>query len=433
METAQQKEELKRTLERIIVEHNGFQGERLYIFGYSYITRVLCDTLYRNGVHVAAFLDNAQDKIGTYHGEIPILSPEALPADHNVYVLIHSAHAQSMIAQLKTIVSDIEPRILHLEYPKKDSDAFWKETQYAKSLQMLHEGYRIYEHIMEANTLLVVNPVVSIGDYSLMEMTLHQYLEEHGVARHKVIVCGKGAAKTVALFPGERTETLSWEEMCCFVKYVMFMGEESVNALMVFPFFHVARRLYHLYNAFSFTSTEMDPLLIYQLREPYATRYPDIFEPLSEEQESALALVEGKSLVLSPYANTMAALPAYFWDQLVEAAKEMGYRVYTNVTPSEEEIPGTYRLEVPLSQMGTCLEKAGAFVALRSGICDIAGRAKCKQIVVYSKSYKTLGNIFLGYDHNDLRALDVSPNAVQVVYGEKSVEEVLRKVACICE
>lgn len=424
METEQHKDELKSELKKIIRQHKAFQNERLFLFGFSYIMQaVVYTTLQKENVHVEAFLDNSPDKIGTCFGEITVIAPEELPVDGDVYVLIHSSHAKEMITQLERIDATIRNRIIHLEYPKKDSDGFWKEEQYQKSFRMLMEGRKLYEEIAEDGVFLVVGPEFSLGDYSLLEMTLPQFLAREGIRRHKTVVCGNGAARVVELFGEENIVPLNLEQMSCFLKYVMFMGEEVTNALVVCPQFYASRRLHHLYNADHFTASEMYPKLVYQISEPYEPRYPDIFQPLSDELQKELQLIKGRGLVLAPYANTVGALPDAFWSGIITFAKERGYTVYTNVTPSQTELEGTRRLDVPFSQMGTALELVGSFISIRSGLNDIVGRASCKQIVIYNKVYKTFGNEIHGYEHADLGPVGVAPGVIQIILEKKDMDD----------
>lgn len=428
METEQQKAALKSALIDEIKRHNGFRDERLYIFGYSYITQVLCETLYAHQVQVEAFLDNARDKIGTMHGDIPILAPASLPDAQNVYVLIHSAHAKEMIAQLKEIVPDIGARIINLEYPKKDSDGFWKETQYETSLRMLREGEEIYRRISAEDTHLVIGPMLSLGDYSLMELTLHQYLETYGITRYKVIVCGRGAQKTVALFHEQDIVMLSPDEMHRFLKYVMFVGEERCNAILAIMQYYATRHFFHLINGQELKCARMFPEFLFQIEEPYECRRPDIYAPVAETEMEALGMKKGRSVILSPYANTMNALPTTFWEALIAECKVCGMEVFTNASGSEQELPGTKRLDVPLNRMGTYMQYAGYFVSLRSGLNDITGRADCAQAVIYRKRYKTFNNEIEGAALADLQALDVAPNAVQLVFDEEDMSNTVTAV-----
>lgn len=100
-------------------------------------------------------------------------------------------------------------------------------------------------------------------------------------------------------------------------------------------------------------------------------------------------LIPGKTVLLAPYAgkNDQWGVPMSFYEELVRKLTERGYTVCTNsISPRKEPpVPGTTPLLVSHRLMRPFCERAGVFIGLRSGLCDIISAAKgCKKIILYS-------------------------------------------------
>ncbi len=97
-------------------------------------------------------------------------------------------------------------------------------------------------------------------------------------------------------------------------------------------------------------------------------------------------LVKDKTVLLSPYSTGLKQyeIPIKFWSDLAKVLKNRGYSVATNCVGAEKCIRGTNALNIPYSQTVPFLEKAGYFIGIRSGLCDIISSARCKKIVIHT-------------------------------------------------
>ena len=78
-----------------------------------------------------------------------------------------------------------------------------------------------------------------------------------------------------------------------------------------------------------------------------------------------------KTIVLSPYAYSLATLGNEFWVDLADSLKEKGFIVYTNVAGGNEAaIPGTKELRVGLKEIFYIAGQIRCFLGLRSGLMD---------------------------------------------------------------
>ena len=61
----------------------------------------------------------------------------------------------------------------------------------------------------------------------------------------------------------------------------------------------------------------------------------------------------------------------------------MGYKWYTNVVGDEKPLIGTESISPSLLELRSVVERAGTFVGIRSGLCDVIREAKAKKIALY--------------------------------------------------
>lgn len=99
-------------------------------------------------------------------------------------------------------------------------------------------------------------------------------------------------------------------------------------------------------------------------------------------------LIPGRTVLLSPYAgkHNMWGIPMEFYSKLATQLQTAGYTVCTNSGNKKKEppVPGTVPLLVPHRLIRAFCERAGGFVGLRSGLCDIVAAAEgCRKIILY--------------------------------------------------
>ena len=106
-------------------------------------------------------------------------------------------------------------------------------------------------------------------------------------------------------------------------------------------------------------------------------------------------LIPGRTVLLAPYAgkSEMWGVPVAFYARLADELHAAGFCVCTNTSGGEKEppVPGTRPLLVPYRLVRPFCERAGIFIGLRSGLCDIVSGARCRKVVLYSDKFKTGG------------------------------------------
>lgn len=138
-------------------------------------------------------------------------------------------------------------------------------------------------------------------------------------------------------------------------------------------------------------------------------------------------LIPGKTVLLAPYAgkSDVWEIPLSLYEDMAQKLIEKGYTVCTNSSDPKKEppVPRTISLLVPHRLMRPFCEKAGMFIGLRSGLCDIVSAAKnCKMIVLYSTTMK-IGGVCSFKDFFSLKNMGLCGAVVemQVVKDNQSV------------
>ena len=137
--------------------------------------------------------------------------------------------------------------------------------------------------------------------------------------------------------------------------------------------------------------------------------------------------------MLSPYVNTLPAIPPWVWVELAKRLKLEGYVVGTNCGgPSEKAVEGTIELRFDYDISVPVLEKCGYFIGIRSGFCDIVSSAKCKKIIIYQPY------IFWGdgsnLDYFSLNKNELCDDAIEIEYvGIQFYKMIDQIIKCVKE
>lgn len=136
----------------------------------------------------------------------------------------------------------------------------------------------------------------------------------------------------------------------------------------------------------------------------------------------------GKTVLLSPYAKSARQLNESIWKSLVEYLVNKGYDVCTNVSSGEEPIEGTKGLFIPFDQIIDFVEKAGVFIGIRSGLCDLLSHANAKKIILYSGVkylYSDYTLIFFGLEN-----MGIADNRTRefIVQDEDVIKDIIQEV-----
>lgn len=406
-----------------------------YIFGYNQYTEGIMNKLYQRGIYVKGILDNASALWGKRIGECIIISPEKLMVrcQEKIVVFIASQYYEAMKNQLRQLIPTAEIKIYLLYDFKKENSLFekekkyWENDEFDRQIHRIELGKGIYEQWKQPRTWLVLSPTPSIGDNFLWNLSFGEFKRKYEFDNYRILVASKGSKKVIELFGERNVEILTEESMELLCKYILFVGEDKAESLLVYPRFFSLRCLDFLASWKGMTWQQIYTEYLFQLESNIELNFPDIWMNGMPVENSELSRKRNKkAVILSPYANTVDELPLVFWEKLAGKLVQKGFAVLTNTVGDQMPVKGSVGIEIPLSQVGLYLEYVGYFISLRNGLCDIVGRAECAQIIIF-RDRKQLHCTEMEF--NDLHVNGISRCALYVIYEEenyeKSVEEIL--------
>lgn len=207
---------------------------------------------------------------------------------------------------------------------------------------------------------------------------------------------------------------ISEQELDALVKFILFTANGSEN-IVVCSCIHTLDTMAR-YKKIPFP--KFWAKYFFKLGRFYSINFPSIWDKnLKNIELINKGIKKNQTIILAPYTNTLPELPYQFWEQLVDRLLEMKYSVFTNIVGKQKAIKGSKGVEIPLNQIGNYLEFSGYFISLRSGLCDVAGRSNCRQIIIYRDRKFNMNCSVIEFF--DLHTENISKNAVQYVYDDK--------------
>lgn len=244
-------------------------------------------------------------------------------------------------------------------------------------------GYYIYNRKrFYKNTTIFLRGAT--GDIYLQFLLLKSYIRDNNLKNYVLIGDSGNAIAIARLFGYPRVSYMSPRAVSCLEKYYLFMGGN--NQKIVIPFCWSDNYFFNtccvrMTNKFSFMenyyyfSFVLNPTYQFQLPQ-----FDDVDEKLTFYWQQ-LGIIKGKTVIISPDANSVTGLPIWFWNSIIQELRTMGYAVFMNCN-----YPTYYRAPNLFPSYSTCvplLEYAGYFIGIRSGFCDIVSSAKCKKVIIY--------------------------------------------------
>jgi len=294
----------------------------------------------------------------------------------------------------------------------------------------IRRGKKLHEELVKrygSEAVLLVNPAASIGDVYLMSFYVKAYLKDHV---NRIFIFGSHTLVRLAGLLDFGT--------------VLYVESDQIQALIdyagVFGFEKVRIKLLHTgYIHFRIWSRMLTYVGI-----TWMEHYKELFElpdaeeicvkrltPETEASEyfAEYGFIPGRTVILSPYANTIRQLPDEFWRLLAKRLSGLGYCVCTNLgSPREKEVLGTVPVHIEISSIQAFAEYAGCFIGIRSGLCDLLCTCRCFKIILYSDEIFDLISV---YDFYSLQKMGFGENVLEIVIENrdsgKALDDIVSK------
>lgn len=253
-------------------------------------------------------------------------------------------------------------------------------------------GVEVLQHLLTKygdDAYFLINHYPGTGDIYLTSMFVKAWIKKKNIRNPVITVIGKSALKVATLFGLEKIELLTQEDSDALIELYQLVGKDMKLPLEIMHYHPIAMHTGVLdripgANDINFMEMYLDSvfkgLTLQNAERP-------VFNTSSEEVDRIFAkynLLEGKTVLLCPYANTIYKLSDGMWAYLAYKLKEKGYQIVTNIANTKEKpVIGTKGVFVKYADMKYFLEKCGATIQLRSGLSDMISSFSCRKIILY--------------------------------------------------
>ncbi len=409
--TEQEKFLINKTINNNI---DNLKNSNVYIFGCTMYARDIRDCLINNGLHFCGIIDNNISKIGTECLGFIIKSPsEALiPYNKNATVVICSKYSHEMKCQLIAMGYNESSFIVVELY---DGNSNLEETETA--MMAVEKGYDAYWSIIKGKAddcVLFLFPYPGTGDIYMGCTYLPAYISENDIKNYILIVTDNKSKRVCELFGENDIQVISQSEMDEILKAWEFLGSELMN---IKPLLHWGWRCKRYLYSDKYPQVTFNEMFVYDTfefsEEPMRTLPKkvsnEVVEAFFEENE----LIPNKTVILAPYAGSfISEIPDVFWEAIASNLTDKGYKVCTNSCgPKEPVVKGTVSVFFPFEIAVDIVNKAGGFIGVRSGLCDIISSSNAQIIILYEYGFNATNMNFFG-----LKNMGLNTETIELYY-----------------
>ena len=382
---------------------------KIFLFGHCNATLEAIDLLLKKGLQVEAILDNSSDKQEVQYNGVRVVYPQHIldmvtddPKDTSI-VLIASRFYASMKGQLSDIGYEGPVRKL-VDY-NSYSDYSLSDKTIAKMSDREKHGEELLAELGKKypGCFKVFCPFNALGDIYFMASYYPAFAKARGITSQVFCVLSKTLADVIHMFDEDyQVEVFVQKDLDAMIQAALYTHDkDSFIAHQDRPY------VVNLHKA------------LYIKRIPLELVYCCGVYGLPKDTEPARprnvlvryscleSIPEGKAVIFSPYAKSVTAIDSSIWQAAVSFYNDGGYKCYTNVVGDEESLDGTEPISPSLFELRSVVERAGTFIGIRSGLCDILREAKAKKIALYpdyfysDTKWKAIDMYYLEqFDHN---------------------------------
>lgn len=400
-----------------------FKNKKIYLFGVSENTRQIIRILRTYQIKPEGVLDNDKIKHGTYCSGTLVEPVEAIKDAHNpqhIYIVC-SLYWREMTAQLKDI-----------GVKNKNIFMLYKEETLKECFYHAVRGKQIYERLIikYGEIPVFLCPYTGTGDIYLIGSFWKQYIEKRNLDNYIFVVISKACEKAARLFEIKNIVRLENKiESSYLIRYYMLCPEKVKITILNDSWGQVHTNPLEWFRGYKgLEFMQLFRKFVFELPDCAQPEHP-IFEDKKEGVDQFFRenhLEEKNTVILSPYSNTLADLPNRFWNKVAGALKGMGYVVCTNSSgDTEPAVEGTIPVFFPLNIAPQLVGKAGYFIGIRSGLCDIISGADVKKIILYHAGERFFNGST--YEYFNLKDMGLCDDAVEIQFDQCD-EELYKKV-----
>lgn len=410
-----------------LVEENVFEGKRTYIFGYTNIAEQMIDSLKKYNINVYGIIDNDKRKCGNKLKDVAVYNPRdvLIPVNNDFLIIIASAiHYDEILSQLIELgYKENVCKIIGSNYVQTRYELTVQEFETA--IESVCRGRDIYKKIVDdvENSYMFIHPTKSIGNVYVGELFLTEYVKKKNISNYYVVTLDTGGAIVIPrLFGEKKIVSICKNDMDDLVRYSSFV-DMNEGRIKIFNNNYIPHTVLRT-NIMNFKNINFSDTFYYgvlgldgevKLKHPTYTYHNPKNEKLVDDLFDKFDLIKEKTVVFFPDAKTVGELSETFWKKLIIQIKEAGYDVCVNTDREEIYCDIAKVINCNLLYIREFVEKAGAIVSLRSGICDLLSMVECKKIFLYPDRIRGYGSLFNYFSTVKMGLCD---DAYEIVFKE---------------
>jgi len=421
-------EDVRRQARRTI-RRPAVRGRKLVLFGASLLAAQVKHELEQHGLTLDAVIDNDPDKVGRSYQGLTVQRPETVLVPHRddcVVIVVAVTATREMLFQMESLGYARDRQAFVLSPTKFDESP----AAFLRGVRDVLRGRASYRKLIgrDRESTLFVAPYAGTGDIYLICLYLKSFVERENIRSYKLAVASNACAQVARMMGETDVTAVDWATLNRIIGYgrvvraapheivVLNDGWDGAPTQWLRGFKGLDFEKMFRHAVFDFPDATAA-----QIPAPSATN--DAVVELFDQQ----GLVPGRTVVLSPYANTLFHVPDHdFWGAVAARCAARGLTVCTNCAPTEEPIAGTVAARFPLALAADFVETAGYFVGVRSGFCDIVSATGSRMVILYDRDGRFYKGSFQEYFSLD--AMGLGRNLLELEYGPGDEDNLVGEV-----
>ncbi|MCL2399024.1 MAG: hypothetical protein FWC91_04665 [Defluviitaleaceae bacterium] len=421
-----EKSRVRKHINRLAIQ-DMLKDKNIVLFGASGFSKDVLMCLEERGFTANAIIDNDDRKVGISCLGMIVKTPEQalMPFSENNLIIFYSpGFYREMTAQLERMGYHIDKHIFALNFQINDTLYMFTYMTKTKIRGLYWHKKITCKH--SPNCPVFIAPYTGTGDIYLIGLFFHTYLKQQSITDYVFAVVSNACKKVAEMFNIKNIYVLPHQVGDDMISLQRATGQEFRIITLNDGWLGDPLQWFRGYNGLNFE--KMFRYFVFGFDDTI----PHILPPKRDYSHEIDGLfqqyniVKGKTVVLSPYSNTLFDLPDDVLASIVNHCKQQGLTPVTNCAGTEKPVTGTDAVFFPLNQAIEFMNAAGYFVGVRSGLCDIISSSTCKKIIIYDKNglfYKTSH-----FDYFSLKKMGLCVDAIEIEYSNDVKNECLHKI-----
>jgi hypothetical protein len=408
---------MKREINRL-ARRGELRGRFIVLFGAASPAKEVEMYLSEKGFHPGAVIDTDSRKVGRQCLGMTVQRPEdvLLPMRPDAAILLCSISFCKEMSRQLVEMGYREGRHILLPFHEQDDSL---STLLPVGVR-LARGWLTHRELARKyppGSVLFIAPYTGTGDVYLAGLFFEEYCRRHSIGEYAFVVVNSACRKVAQAFGIRNIELVSRIEVDDIINC-----DRALKACWPLVILNdswaadYTNLLQWLRGYKGLTFDKMFRYFVFGFDDSVPYALPSA--PADKDAVAAIfakhGLIPGRTVVLSPYSNTLFEPPDDLWRAVVDFCSQRGYTVCTNCAGAEKPVEGTAAVFFPLGQASAFMDMAGYFVGVRSGLCDIISSSTCRKVVLYEKDgyfYKCSP-----YDYFSLEKMGLCSDAVEIEY-----------------